>query len=47
MDSLQKAGDESRKFSCWHAAGVGVVKSVSEVGGAERVQALKSFTPGK
>jgi hypothetical protein len=35
------------KNTSWYAPGVGVVKIVSEVNGAERVTELKEFTPGK
>jgi hypothetical protein len=33
--------------SAWHAPGVGLIKSVSDAGGRERTQVLKSFAPGK
>jgi len=35
------------KTKAWYAAGVGVVKQVSERGGTERVHELKEFTPGQ
>jgi len=33
--------------SAWYAPGVGLIKSVSDAGGRERIQVLRSFTPGK
>jgi hypothetical protein len=35
------------KVTSWYAAGAGVVKTVSEMNGSERVTELKEFTPGK
>lgn len=38
---------EARSVTTWYAAGVGVVKTVAVSNGAEQVQELKEFTPGK
>lgn len=40
-------GGRAVKSTSWYAAGVGVVKLVSDSNGTERVQELKEFTVGK
>jgi hypothetical protein len=40
-------GGRVAKVTTWYAAGMGVVKTVTEVNGTERVQELKEFTVGK
>jgi hypothetical protein len=42
-----EAGMREVKQTHWFAPGVGVVKISTNMGGSERVQVLKSFTPGK
>jgi hypothetical protein len=41
------ARDGPRPTTCWYAAGVGQVKVVMVSGGAEHVEVLKAFNPGK
>jgi hypothetical protein len=40
-------GKTAIKVTSWYAPGVGLVKSTMTTGTSERVQVLKSFTPGK
>jgi hypothetical protein len=47
VESEQVLGDNVYKSTLWYAPGVGLLKSVNNIGGTERTQVLKSFTPGK
>jgi hypothetical protein len=48
VESDSDLGNGRRAFvQFWYAPGVGLVKTVTNFAGTERVQALKSFTPGK
>jgi hypothetical protein len=40
-------GERESKSSDWYAPEVGLVKSVTTMGGSDRTLVLKSFTPGK
>lgn len=47
VESEQDLGGRVFKSTLWYAPGVGLVKSVMNNGATDRVQVLKSFTPGK
>jgi hypothetical protein len=47
VEAEQELGANVFKSTLWYAPGVGLVKSVTNTNGTERVQVLKSFTPGK
>jgi hypothetical protein len=48
VESETDLGDgRMARSTLWYASGVGLVKSVSDIGGTERTQILKAFTRGK
>jgi hypothetical protein len=47
VEAVRELKGRTFKSTSWYAPGVGLVKLVSSSGASERVQVLKSFTPGK
>ena len=47
LDGTLNVSDRTLKTTAWHAPGVGLVKSVQDNGGTERVDVLMAFKPGK
>jgi hypothetical protein len=47
VESEQELGANLFRSTLWYAPGVGLVKSLTNTNGHERIQVLKSFTPGK
>jgi hypothetical protein len=47
VEAVVDVRDGPRPMTLWYAAGVGRVRTAMATGGAEQVEVLKAFTPGK